>query len=157
VAGSNEAFVEMMNQQALAMGCLDTHFANPNGLPAAEGTHYTCCADLMKIFQAVIAYPDLRQICQTKEYVMHSASGTHVYRNHNLLLGVYPGMGPAKTGWTVASRHTYAAAVRRGNRELLLVLLDSPNKWIDAQILFNWGFAQAPSDANAETPGNSSQ
>ena len=52
-------------------------------------------------------------------------------------------MGPAKTGWTVASRHTYAASVTRGGRELLLTLLDSPDKWTDAMILFNWGFAQA--------------
>ncbi|HUB68667.1 MAG TPA: D-alanyl-D-alanine carboxypeptidase family protein [Candidatus Methylacidiphilales bacterium] len=144
VAGSNEAFVEMMNQRALALGCFNTHFENPNGLPAPYGTHYTTCADLMKIFSAVIAYPELRQICETKEYEMRSASGVHIFRNHNLLLGVYPGMGPAKTGWTVASRHTYAAAVTRGNRELLLTLLDSPNKWVDAQILFNWGFAQPP-------------
>ena len=62
--------------------------------------------------------------------------------NHNKLLGVYPGMGPAKTGWTVASRHTYAASVTRNGRELLLTLLDSPNKWLDSEILFNWGFAQ---------------
>jgi D-alanyl-D-alanine carboxypeptidase len=158
VAGSNEAFVEMMNEKALAMGLFNTHFENPNGLPAPTGTHYTSCHDLMVIFRAVLAYPELREICQTKEYEMHSASGTHIFHNHNLLLGNYPGMGPAKTGWTVASRHTYAAAVKRGNRELLLTLLDSPNKWIDAQILFNWGFAQTPSTsaANSTTPGDSS-
>ena len=52
-------------------------------------------------------------------------------------------MGSAKTGWTVASRHTYAASVVRGGRELLLTLLDSPDKWTDAMILFNWGFAQS--------------
>ena len=112
----------------------------------------------MTIFQRVLAYPELREICKTKEYVMHSASGNHVFRNHNRLLGVYEGMGAAKTGWTVASRHTYAASVTRGNRELLLTLLDSPNKWIDAQILFNWGFAQTPSvsTANISAPADAS-
>ena len=64
-------------------------------------------------------------------------------------------MGPAKTGWTVASRHTYAAAVTRNGRELLLTLLDSPNKWADAQILFNWGFAQSSSERQANTPAAS--
>ncbi len=48
------AFVDMMNQRALAMGLFNTHFYNPNGLPAPAGTHYTSCADLMKIFQAVL-------------------------------------------------------------------------------------------------------
>jgi hypothetical protein len=42
----------------------------------------------------------------------------------------------------VASRHTYACAVTQGGRTLLLTLLDSPNKWADAQILFNWAFAE---------------
>jgi D-alanyl-D-alanine carboxypeptidase (penicillin-binding protein 5/6) len=143
VAGSDEGFVAMMNARARAMGLVNTHFYNPNGLPAPAGTHYTCSADLMKIFQAVLRYPQLREILSTKEFVIRTRSGTHILRNHNRLLGYYPGMGPAKTGWTVASRHTYAASVTRGGRELLLTLLDSPDKWTDAMILFNWGFAQA--------------
>ena len=142
VAGSTPAFVDMMNQRALAMGLFNTHFYNPNGLPAPSGTHYTSCADLMKIFRAVIAYPELRTICSTKEYRLTTEARTQTLRNHNLLLGRYPGMGPAKTGWTEASKHTYAASVTRNGRELLLTLLDTPNKWLDAEILFNWGFAQ---------------
>jgi len=142
VAGSNEAFVQMMNQRALAMGCFNTHFNNPNGLPAPAGTHYTSCADLMRIFRAVIKYPELAKILSTKEYTIVTASGVHTLRNHNRLLGYYPGIGPAKTGWTVASRHTYACADTQNGRQILLTLLDSPNKWADAQILFNWGFAQ---------------
>jgi D-alanyl-D-alanine carboxypeptidase len=142
VAGSTPAFVEMMNQRALAMGCFNTHFNNPNGLPAPAGTHYTSCADLMKIFRQVLKYPDLATIMSTKEYEIHTATGTHILRNHNRLLGYYPGIGPAKTGWTVASRHTYACSVTQHGRTLLLTLLDSPNKWQDAQILFNWAFAE---------------
>ena len=141
VAGSNEAFIDMMNQRAMAMGCFNTHFENSNGLPAPAGTHYTSCADLMRIFRAVIAHPELREICRTKEFRLTTAAKTQILRNHNRLLGYYPGMDAAKTGWTVASRHTYAASVIRGRHELLLTLLDSPNKWSDAQILFNWGLA----------------
>jgi D-alanyl-D-alanine carboxypeptidase len=142
VAGSNEAFVGMMNQRALAMGLFNTHFNNPNGLPAPAGTHFTSCADLMQIFRAVIKYPELARILSTKEYTIETASGIHTLHNHNLLLGRYPGMGPAKTGWTYASRHTYACAVTQNGHTLLLTLLDSPEKWIDAEILFNWGFAR---------------
>jgi D-alanyl-D-alanine carboxypeptidase (penicillin-binding protein 5/6) len=154
VAGSPEAFVSMMNQRALAMGLFNTHFYNPNGLPAPSGTHYTSCADLMKIFQADLRYPDLVKILSTKEYQIHTASGTHILHNHNRLLGYYPGMGPAKTGWTVASRHTYACAVTQGKHTLLLTLLNSPNKWQDAQILFNWGFAQVTSQPGAAAANN---
>ena len=152
VAGSTEAFVDMMNERALTMGCFNTHFDNPNGLPAPEGTHYTSCADLMRIFRAVIAHPELARICMTKEYVLTTAARTQILRNHNRLLGLYPGMGPAKTGWTEASRHTYAAAVTRNGRQLLLTLLDSPDKWYDAQVLFNWGFAQPESQTSPANP-----
>jgi len=155
VAGSNEAFVAMMNQRALAMGCFNTHFNNPNGLPAPTGTHFTSCSDLMRIFRAVLKYPEMSTIMSTKEYVISTASGTHYLRNHNRLLGVYPGMGPAKTGWTVASRHTYACAVTRNGHTLLLTLLDSPDKWLDAQILFNWGFAQV--EAPPPAPSGAAQ
>jgi D-alanyl-D-alanine carboxypeptidase len=142
VAGSTPNFVSMMNQRALAMGLFNTHFYNPNGLPAPSGSHYTSCADLMVIFRHVLKYPELATIMSTKEYVIDTQSGHHILRNHNRLLGYYPGMGPAKTGWTVASRHTYACAVTQNGHTLLLTLLDSDNKWRDAQILFNWGFAQ---------------
>ena len=149
IAGSTPAFVSLMNQKAIALGCFNTHFYNPNGLPAPEGTHFTSCADLMKIFRQVLKYPELVRIMSTKEYVIRTASGTHILRNHNRLLGYYPGMGPAKTGWTVASRHTYACAVTQNGRTILLTLLDSPNKWADAQILFNWAFSETGSEPTA--------
>jgi D-alanyl-D-alanine carboxypeptidase len=149
--GTTEGFVRMMNEKALAMGLFNTHFYNPNGLPAPRGTHYTSCADLMHIFRAVIAIPELREICSTKKYILSTAARTQTLHNHNLLLGIYPGMGPAKTGWTEASKHTYAASVTRDGREILLTLLDSTNKWKDAEILFNWAFSQPPSVT--ATPG----
>jgi len=149
VAGSTPAFVQMMNARALALGCLDTHFNNPNGLPAPTGTHYTSCHDLMIIFQHVLKYPELRKIMSTKEYTIRTQSGVHNLRNHNRLLGYYPGMGPAKTGWTVASRHTYACSVTQNGREILLTMLNSPNKWADTQILYNWAFSQSSATGGA--------
>lgn len=155
VAGSTPAFVKMMNERAMALGCLDTHFNNPNGLPAPSGTHYTSCHDLMIIFRKVLKYPELRQIMSTKEMQIRTASGVHNLRNHNRLLGYYPGMGPAKTGWTELSKHTYACSVTQGGREILLTLLNSPNKWADTQILYNWAYSQGPG-GGANIPSASS-
>ncbi len=140
VAGSNSAFVDLMNRRAREMGCARTVLKNPHGLPASG--QVSTCNDLMKIFRKVLSIPALRRICAMKSATITTASGRHCITNHNLLLGVYPGMGPAKTGWTIASRHTYAASASRGGRELLLTLLNSPNKWRDARILFDWGFSQ---------------
>ena len=139
VAGSSSAFVDQMNQRAVALGCTRTRFANPNGLPAPN--EYTTAHDLHKIFQKVLTIPELRQIMRMKSYTIETESGTHNLKNHNRLLGLYPGMGPAKTGWTLSSRHTYAASASRDGRELHLIILNSKDKWPDAVALFNYGFA----------------
>lgn len=142
-AGSLERFIQLMNQKALQLGCQRTRFMNPNGLPAAG--QFTTSNDLLKIFEAAIRVPELRRICQLESFELRTQSGRQTVKNHNKLLGKYLGMGPAKTGWTHASRHTYAASATREGRELHLIILNSPNKWIDAQALFDYGFANLPS------------
>jgi D-alanyl-D-alanine carboxypeptidase len=76
----------------------------------------------------------------TTGFYLQTRSGRRYMKNHNLLLGRYPGMGPAKTGWTRSSRHTYAASATRQGRELHLIILNSPNKWTDASELLDFGF-----------------
>lgn len=140
--GSNSSFLSIMNARAKSLGCQNTTFKNPHGLPASG--QYTTATDLMKIFQKVLSISELRKICGIKNYRLTTQIGSQNIRNHNKLLGLYNGMGPAKTGWTVSSRHTYAAAAVRNGRELRLVILNSPNKWVDAKLLFDFGF-QKPS------------
>lgn len=138
IAGSVPAFVNMMNQKARQIGCSRTHFVNPHGLHA-EG-QVTTASDLLIIFQHALRYPELREIMTTNGFYLQTRAGRRYMKNHNLLLGRYYGMGPAKTGWTRASRHTYAASATRSGRELHLIILYSPNKWHDAQELFDFGF-----------------
>jgi D-alanyl-D-alanine carboxypeptidase (penicillin-binding protein 5/6) len=141
-AGSAPRFIQWMNLRADQLGCSRSQFKNPNGLPASG--QYTTAADLLKIFQAVLAIPELNRICRTKEFYLTTAAKTQLVKNHNKLLGKYDGMGAAKTGWTYASRHTYAASCTRGGRTLHLVLLNSKNKWSDAELIFNYGFSHLP-------------
>jgi D-alanyl-D-alanine carboxypeptidase len=96
--------------------------------------------------------PELREICRTPRLALRTAATTQTLKNHNKLLGVYPGMGPAKTGWTLRSRHTYAASATRDGHELHLILLHSANKWIDAKALFDFGFAQFRREEISSTP-----
>lgn len=138
INGDRQEFYNLMNSRAKELGCTKTYFRNPNGLPTKG--QYTTCRDLMLIFQKAVSYPELRQICQTRYFKLRTRSGAQTIKNHNKLLGSYPGMGPAKTGWTHSSRHTYAASATRNGRELHLTLLNSPNKWADARVLFDYGF-----------------
>ncbi|MEM9444789.1 MAG: LysM peptidoglycan-binding domain-containing protein [Verrucomicrobiota bacterium] len=146
VAGSIPNFAKMMNARAKALGCTHSNFTNPHGLP--DPKQVVCAKDMLKIFQAVIMIPELRQICTTKNFVLKTKARTQTVKNHNKLLGKYPGMGPAKTGWTHASQHTYAASVSRNGRELHLIILKSKNKWMDAPKLLDYGFANLPEIRN---------
>jgi len=149
--GSVDKFVAMMNERARALGCTNSLFKNPNGLPAPG--QVTTAWDLLRIFQAVIAVPELREICRTPSVTLKTAAGLQTLRNHNKLLGVYPGMGPAKTGWTFNSKHTFAASATRNGHELHLILLHSANKWNDAKALFDFGFEQFRPEENVRTTG----
>ena len=134
IAGSEDQFIDQMNQEALRLGMTRTRFSNPHGLPG----------DLMVLFDHFLSKAELRQIAQTPVHFLRTAIGLQRMRNHNKLLGVYPGMGPAKTGWTYEARHTFAAAAARNGRELRLTLLKSANKWKDTRLLFDYGFANLP-------------
>ena len=148
-SGSVEKFVALMNARARELGCANSLFKNPNGLPAPG--QVTTARDLLRIFQAAIAVPELREICRTPSITLKTAAGVQTLKNHNKLLGVYPGMGPAKTGWTFSSKHTFAASATREGRELHLILLHSANKWADAKTLFDFGFEQVLKDANKQS------
>lgn len=66
IAGSEEAFVELMNEKAAELGCTNTHFANPHGLH--DENHYTCARDLAKIMMAALEYDIFNEIYSTKTY-----------------------------------------------------------------------------------------
>jgi D-alanyl-D-alanine carboxypeptidase (penicillin-binding protein 5/6) len=138
--GTVDNFLMMMNARARELGCTGSVFKTPNGLPA-QG-QVTTAHDLLKIFHAAMAIPELRKICETHGMTLKTAIGVQTLTNHNKLLGVYPGMGPAKTGWTRLSEHTYAASATRDGHELHLIILHSPDKWTDAKALFDFGFGQ---------------
>ena len=139
VAGSEAEFVRKMQQRARELGANFTVVRNPHGLPDPQ--QLTTARDLLKIFRAVLAHPTLRAFCTEPFATIDTINGRITVSNTNKLLRTFPGMGPAKTGYTRSSRHTYAASATRNGRELLLVLLNSPNKWTDARALFEYGFA----------------
>lgn len=66
IAGSEEAFVELMNQTAISLGCTGTHFCNSNGLPNDD--HYTTAYDMYMIFYAASQFPEFRESIMQAEY-----------------------------------------------------------------------------------------
>lgn len=73
IAGSDVAFVELMNQRASELGATHTHFANPHGLHSPE--HYTTAYDLYLIFQELITHEEFQTIASTPSYSLHYTNG----------------------------------------------------------------------------------
>ncbi len=118
VDGSIEAFADDMNANAARLGMTQTHYVNPNGLPA-DG-HVTSARDL-----AILARAILRDLPEY-EYFVHIPAikfGRRVTRNFNGLIGRYPGADGMKTGFICASGFNLVASATRNNKRLIAVVL----------------------------------
>ena len=86
ISGSISAFVDLMNQRAAELGCVNTHFKNPNGL-TADG-HYSTAYDMYLMTKEAISHPDFMEICNTISYTVPATnmSGERKLANSNALM-----------------------------------------------------------------------
>ncbi|MFZ5755263.1 MAG: D-alanyl-D-alanine carboxypeptidase family protein [Bacillota bacterium] len=144
IAGTHEAFVDMMNKKAAELGLKNTHFVNCNGLH--DPNHYTSAYDLAQIALYALRYPELRELCSVKHYrIREGTDRPFQYDNKNKLLWQYPGTDGFKTGWTNDAKYCLAATVERNGLRFVSVVMGSPEKsghFADTKILWNWGYSQ---------------
>lgn len=137
VAGSEEDFIKLMNEKVNKIGAKDTKFANASGLPGKE--QYTTVYDLTKIMSHALSYPLIREVIQTRVYVIHSEDGKeHFIQNTNQLLWTEDNIIGGKTGYTRRARHCFVSAARIDNRLVYTAILGVPNRdklWKDTEIL----------------------
>ena len=141
VAGSVPAFAELMNARAKRLGCRNTHFTNPNGLP--DPNHYSSAADMARITLAAIRYPAFNTVVSTRSYTLTRTGNPDdtVVVNRSRLLGKFEGADGVKTGYTrTAGRCFIGSATRRGRR-VICVVLNSRDLWTDAKALLEYGFS----------------
>ena len=120
IGGSEEGFVELMNQRAIALGLTDTHFVYSHGLD--DPAHYSTAADLAQIARAALRNPTFARIVATKEHVVRGRLATYELENSNRLLGRADVEG-VKTGTTDLAGSCLVSAFRRdGNRVIAVVL-----------------------------------
>ena len=120
VGGSLEGFADMMNADARRLGMTQSHFINPNGLPAEN--HVSSARDLAILARAVIM-----EFPKDDPYLhVHAIRyGKRVMRNYNGLLDRYPGADGMKTGFICASGYNLVASATRNGRRLIAVVLGS--------------------------------
>lgn len=141
VAGSEEAFVKLMNEKAILLGAKHTRFQNPNGLPAID--HYSTAEDLALIARYALHNQTFNRIVKTRTKTVEGSNGSvHYLCNTNQLLWDYPGADGVKTGTTVAAGKCLIASARKGDRRLLAVILNGPERFKDARLLLDYGFEQ---------------
>lgn len=136
VAGTEAAFINMMNVRAQRLGMYDTRFSNPNGLDQAG--LYTTAHDIALLGRAFMQEPELAAIARTKRYQPQWDRGEVL--NGNELLERYPGTIGIKTGYTELAGQTIVAAAERNGRTLIVSILGSYDRYADAIALFAWAF-----------------
>jgi D-alanyl-D-alanine carboxypeptidase (penicillin-binding protein 5/6) len=139
VAGSEEAFVVLMNREAARLGMKNSRFMNASGLPDPQ--HYSTAEDLYRLAAALIRdFPQqYAQYYAQKEYRYNNITQP----NRNRLLWLDPSVDGVKTGHTEAAGYCLIASSSRGGRRLLSVLLGSTSESAraqESQKLLNWGF-----------------
>ncbi len=141
IAGSEEAFVERMNQRAKELGMNDTTFQNATGLPAAG--HVTSAYDIALMSrELVLNHPDIRKY--TTIWMDSLRGGESQLVNTNRLVRFYQGATGLKTGSTDNALYCLSATAERDGMELIAVVMKgatSAQRFEDAQTLLNYGFA----------------
>ena len=140
IAGSIDAFVELMNKKAVEIGAKNTHFANPNGLPNEE--HYSTAEDMAKITAYGMSGSAFADIVSTKSYKIQGEGKAYprVLSNHNKLLSMYEGCIGVKTGFTKAAGRCLVSGAERNGMTLICVTLNAPDDWNDHKKMFDYGF-----------------
>ena len=138
VAGSEEAFVDSMNREAVRLGMKNSHFVNVTGLPNAQ--HYSTASDLAILSRAIIAeFPQYFPMYKVREYRHNNIT----QYNRNRLLGRDPFVDGLKTGYTESAGFCMIATALRKERRVIAVVLNSGSengRAVDAQKLLNYGF-----------------
>jgi len=138
VAGSEAAFVALMNEQAARQGLADTHFTNAPGLPDAQ--HYTSVRDLAMLSRNLIRdFPEYLHYYATREYTWNNIRQP----NRNRLLWLDETVDGLKTGSTSSAGYCLIATAVRGGRRVVSVVVgaDSPEARTEASLrLLNWSF-----------------
>jgi D-alanyl-D-alanine carboxypeptidase len=139
--GSVRKFVRRMNRQARKYGLDCTHYSGPDGFD--DRGNKSCARDLAVIARQVLQNRRLRRIVKTPKAVRPFPVKAHhiwLYNNNTLMRRRYPGVTGVKTGFTNTAGHCLVATAKRGDTELGIVLLHSPDTAQQGAKLLDAGF-----------------
>lgn len=140
LAGSESAFVDMMNAKAKELGMENTHFMNTNGLD--EDDHYSSARDVAIMSRELIKHKTIFNYSSI--WMDTLRGGKFQLANTNKLIRFYEGANGLKTGSTSKALCCLSATAKRNDMQLIAVVLGSPTskeRFASARSLLDWGFA----------------
>ena len=143
LAGSEEAFVDKMNEKAKELGAKDTLFANCTGLP--KEPQYSCAKDVAVMLKALLvhkAYFEYGKVWMDK--FQHPEGRYTEITNTNKLVRFYDGCDGGKTGFTNQAGFCLAATAKRNDMRIISVVIgeeNSKNRFDDVRTMFDYAFA----------------
>ena len=144
IAGSEAAFVQMMNERAKELGMNNTHFVNVNGLPADD--HYSTAEDIAIMSRELMKHEEITSFTSVyQDYLRKDSEKPFWLVNTNKLVRFYSGADGLKTGYTSEAKFCLSATAKRDNFRVIAVVLGEPDtKTRNAEVtaLFDYAFAQ---------------
>ncbi|MGI8383510.1 D-alanyl-D-alanine carboxypeptidase family protein [Robertmurraya sp. P23] len=144
IAGSEEAFVEMMNAKVKELGLKNTVFKNVTGLP--EDGHYSTAHDMAVMSKELLKYEGITKFTGTYEAYLREQSDKKFWLvNTNRLVRFYPGVDGLKTGFTNEAKYCLTATAEKDGMRVIAVVFGAPtSKERNAQIskMLDFAFAQ---------------
>lgn len=142
IAGSETAFVDLMNEKAASLGMKNTHFENTNGLDDTAQNHLTSARDIALMSRALLAHEKI--LDYTSIWMDSIRNGEFVLTNTNRLVRYYPGATGLKTGSTEKAGFCISATAMRDGMHLIAVVMGAPTRDTRNEIakgLLDYGFA----------------
>ncbi len=142
IAGSEEAFVKMMNDRAAELGMESTHFVNCSGLDDDTTDHLTTAMDIAIMSRELLSHERIRTY--TTVWMDSLRNGETQLVNTNKLVRFYSGTTGLKTGTTSKAGHCLSASAERDGLHLIAVVMGAANstdRFEGAKAMLNWGFA----------------
>ncbi|MFC3038981.1 D-alanyl-D-alanine carboxypeptidase family protein [Virgibacillus xinjiangensis] len=122
IAGSEEAFVQKMNEKAEELGLENTKFQNTTGLPADE--HYSTAHDMAMIAQELLAFESITDYTSIYEDYLRKGEDNEFWLvNTNKLVRFYPGVDGLKTGFTNDAKYCLTATAKKGDMRVIAVVM----------------------------------
>ena len=140
VSGSVEKFSTLMNLKAIDLKMMHTHFNNPHGLN--DPLHSTTARDLAILASYCMKNQTFRDVITFEKCLISRSLNREdlLVRNHNKLLGKYPGLEGIKTGYTVPAGHCFVGCASRNGFRIISVVMKSPNWQAETKMLLDYGF-----------------